>query len=92
MSQGDVVAFVGMTGLATGPHLHFEYLVHGEQRNPQTAVKTAEATQLEAALRPQFDLQAAPLLASLSGTPLPAPPVVAAGPVTKPVAAAIAAR
>jgi murein DD-endopeptidase MepM/ murein hydrolase activator NlpD len=34
--QGDVIGFVGMTGLATGPHLHYEFRVDGVQRNPQT--------------------------------------------------------
>lgn len=34
VSQGDVVAYVGMTGLATGPHLHYEFRVAGVQRNP----------------------------------------------------------
>jgi len=34
VSQGEVIAYVGMTGLATGPHLHYEYLVNGTQRNP----------------------------------------------------------
>ena len=34
VSQGQVVAYVGMTGLATGPHLHYEFRVHGEQENP----------------------------------------------------------
>jgi murein DD-endopeptidase MepM/ murein hydrolase activator NlpD len=34
--QGDIIGFVGMTGLATGPHLHYEFRVDGVQRNPQT--------------------------------------------------------
>lgn len=40
--QGDVIGFVGMTGLATGPHLHYEFRVHGEHRDPLTvALPTA---------------------------------------------------
>jgi murein DD-endopeptidase MepM/ murein hydrolase activator NlpD len=33
---GNVIAYVGQTGLATGPHLHYEYRVHGVHKNPQT--------------------------------------------------------
>ena len=36
VSQGQVLGTVGMTGLATGPHLHYEFLVNGEHRDPKT--------------------------------------------------------
>jgi murein DD-endopeptidase MepM/ murein hydrolase activator NlpD len=36
--QGDVIAYVGSTGLATGPHLHYEYRKNGVALNPQTVI------------------------------------------------------
>ncbi len=32
--QGDIIGYVGMTGLVTGPHLHYEFKINGQQRDP----------------------------------------------------------
>ena len=42
VAQSDVIGFVGQTGWATGPHLHYEFRVNNEHRNPLTiALPTA---------------------------------------------------
>jgi murein DD-endopeptidase MepM/ murein hydrolase activator NlpD len=34
VAQGDVIGYVGMTGWATGPHLHYEFRINGKQHDP----------------------------------------------------------
>ena len=36
VAQSDIIGFVGMTGLATGPHLHYEFLIGGTHHDPLT--------------------------------------------------------
>ncbi len=62
--QGQVIGYVGMTGLATGPHLHYEFLVNGTHRNPLT-VKLPNASPIAAKYRAAFEAQAKTLMARL---------------------------
>jgi murein DD-endopeptidase MepM/ murein hydrolase activator NlpD len=65
VDQGEHIGDVGMTGWATGPHLHFEFRVAGVVRDPLSIAKSAETVALDAASRPRFLAQASELKSEL---------------------------
>jgi murein DD-endopeptidase MepM/ murein hydrolase activator NlpD len=64
VQQGQIVGYIGSTGLATGPHLHYEFLVNGVHRNP-LKVKLPDAAPLPKKYREDFKLATENLLAQL---------------------------
>jgi murein DD-endopeptidase MepM/ murein hydrolase activator NlpD len=67
--QGQVIGYVGQTGLASGPHLHYEYRKNGVHKNPRT-VPLPKAEPIDPALKADFLRTAAPLINRLDDTPL----------------------
>lgn len=58
IKQGETIGFVGQTGLASGPHLHYEFRINGTQTNPAKIadltpppLKAAEATRFSASIK-----------------------------------------
>ena len=62
--QGQIIGYVGQSGLATGTHLHYEFQIHGVHRNPLT-VKLPKVKAIAKKNLEEFKKTIVPILAEL---------------------------
>lgn len=55
VEQGQNIALTGATGWATGPHLHFEFRIHGRQVDPLTIARSSQSTTISPLARARFN-------------------------------------
>jgi len=67
VKQGQVIGYVGSTGMSQAPHLHYEFLLNGVHRNPRT-VKLPNANPLHKKHKAEFAALAEKRLAELAGS------------------------
>lgn len=80
--QGQLLGYVGSTGLATGPHLHYQFWLDGRYVNPLTVELPKGGLSVPDKVRPDFEAHRAAMLAKLQNGPSPSSPPAPAAPST----------